>query len=532
MVRVLAGTFIAALACLVLLLPAWFNGAPIYWYDSLAHLHGGSSALNATFGMDTRYSDMERAARVGSEPQQLQAPAAGPPATEVDKGGDAGNATARSGAVESGAEDAETDYRISMARSPYYSVIIVLLSDTFGPFAPIVAQVLLLVAAGFFLLRAVFPDQKIAPALYLLGATSLSTAGVFCAALLPDILAPVGILSVAVLFCFYDRLGWPDKAFWFSALVLAVISHTTHIAITALLVPIGVALALGRGGGRVFAPALLCLSALVIGFLSLQVFSRTVEAVYGYKPRPFPMIAASVIVDGPGLDYLKATCPGNGYVYCDYLYTEARNIDEFLWSADRRKGVFHFETPEIRNQMSDQQFAFLVDVLKYDFGGQLQASLKRFLLQMKRNSLDHLTYDQRLGYALFDRLPDSDRALVIESAAYVRQFPFAGLSNLSQFASLFALAGMVFILARMATGNGSASAAAPTPSAAAMMSFVVLVICGIVINAGITGVLSNPQGRYGARVLWLLLVTFAIVFAWYRCRSAPTVPVGRAEERA
>ena len=35
-------------------------------------------------------------------------------------------------------------------------------------------------------------------------------------------------------------------------------------------------------------------------------------------------------------------------------------------------------------------------------------------------------------------------------------------------------------------------------------SFAVLVIAGIIANAGITGVLSNHQGRYGARVLWLL----------------------------
>ena len=33
----------------------------------------------------------------------------------------------------------------------------------------------------------------------------------FCAMLLPDILAPLCILSVAVLFSFYDRLGGLDK---------------------------------------------------------------------------------------------------------------------------------------------------------------------------------------------------------------------------------------------------------------------------------------------------------------------------------
>lgn len=523
MVRAVAGSLIAFLACLMLLLPAWFNGAPIYWYDSLAHLHGGSSALNATFGMETRYADMERAERVSPEPQTSLAPVTKPPVTETDSATKTGAAAASPG---------ETEYRISMARSPYYSVIIVYLSDRFGPFAPILAQVLLLVAVGYFLLRAAFPDRKLTPSLYLLGATSLSAAGVFCAALLPDVLAPVGIVSVAVLFCFYDRLGRLDRVFWMTALALAVISHTTHIAITGLLVPVGVVLALMRRDGRVLAPAVLCLFAVAIGFLSLQAFSRTVEAVYGYKPRAFPMIAASVIVDGPGLGYLKETCPENGYVYCDYLYTEARNIDEFLWSANPSKGVFHFEGHDIRNQMSDQQFSFLIDVLKHDFGAQFRASLKRFSQQLQRNSLSHIIYQGELQYGLSERLPDPDRQLVLDSAAYARLFPFTGLSLLSQVASLLALAGTVFLLARSGAALDTGPDTGRMPSRAVMISFLVLVLCGIVFNAGITGVLSNPQGRYGARVLWLLLVTFALVIAWYRCQSVQAMSARATGERA
>ena len=131
MLRLLAGMAIPVLAFLVLFSPAWINGSPIYWYDSLAHLHGGSSALNTALGLDTRFSVMEQAV----------APEPGAPRS-VDQ---AGRSDLSSSVVTGPPKE---DYRISMARSPYYSVIVVFLSDMGGPFAPIIAQVLLLMQPG------------------------------------------------------------------------------------------------------------------------------------------------------------------------------------------------------------------------------------------------------------------------------------------------------------------------------------------------------------------------------------------------
>jgi len=34
---------------------------------------------------------------------------------------------------------------------------------------------------------------------------------------------------------------------------------------------------------------------------------------------------------------------------------------------------------------------------------------------------------------------------------------------------------------------------------------------GLVLNAGVTGVLSTPQPRYGARLDWLLLLTALVI---------------------
>ena len=483
---------VAAVGLLVLLAPALINGAPIYWHDSLAHLHGGSSALHATTGLETRYSVMERA--ILPEPGS-PAPGAGTVAG-------------------TGATAAAEDYRISMARSPYYSVVIVGLSAVGGPLAPLVMQALMVLASGIFLVRAVFAEARLGPALWLLAILPFTTAGIFSAILLPDVLAPLGILATAVLFGFYERLARIDKLFWFVLLVFSVISHTSHLAVAMLLIPLGLVLALLTRRPRVLAPAAVCTAAVLAGMLSLSLFSQTVKAIYGYEPRPFPMIAASLIVDGPGLAYLRATCPDNGYVYCRNLDITAQTIDQYLWFEDETVGVYRHADPETRRLMSDQQGRFLVDTLRFDFPGQVAASFRRFMAQLGENTLDHMLYTAQLRQELSTALPDPDRGLAQASAAYRDALP---LSLAGQVGQLVALASLVALIALMLAARGPADRTAADRGALVVLT--VLVLAGIVANAGITGVASNPQGRYGARVLWLLPVVLAVWAAWIPRRS-------------
>lgn len=506
MIRTFSYVAITAAALAILLAPALINGGPIYWHDSLSHLHGGSSALNVTTGLETRYSEMERAILPdpGSAPEK--------PATARGTGGP------------SPTSDAE--YMISAARSPYYSVALTFISALGGPLAPVVVQALLVLATGIFLLRAVFRGQLARPALYLLAAASVTTIGIFSTILLPDILAPLGILSAAVLFSFYDRLAGLDKLFWFTVLVVSVISHTSHLAVAALFVPVGIIVAKLTRRDRVIAPAAVVAAGVAVGIFSIFIFSQTIQKVYGYKPRPLPMVAASIIIDGPGLSYLRATCPENGYVYCQHLHTKATSVDQYLWFKNKDIGVFRNADPKSREQMSDQQFQFLLDTLRFDFAGQFSASMRRFLAQLSENSLDHLTYTDRLKLELSSRLPEPDRRRALESAAYRGAFPFAWAGMFAQitaFASLAALLIIVQVVGRQ--GNSHIPGERDDAPMGALVAFTVLVIGGMIANAGITGVASNPQGRYGARVLLLLPLLLAVWAAW-RVRSSDRNPIG------
>ncbi len=63
----------------------------------------------------------------------------------------------------------------------------------------------------------------------------------------------------------------------------------------------------------------------VLGF-SVAVFQRLT-----LEPNGPPHLLARVLADGPGVDYLRATCPDSGYTLCRYLNRFPLTEDGFMW---------------------------------------------------------------------------------------------------------------------------------------------------------------------------------------------------------
>ena len=245
----IAAPVVALVGFIVLLTPLLINGGPIYWFDTLAYLHGGSTAIESLTGIETRYDIMKRteavdiflveenaaqdATSVGPDPSPQKATLSmSDPAARENPGG----ARPPSGA----------DYQISQARSVYYAVALSALSMLGGSAAPAVFAVLLLLLAGVALLRTVFDGQLVAPGLLMVAAAAVSSIGVVAALLMPDVLAPLSILSVAVFFAFHDRLSRSGKLFWAVLLVISAVSHSTHVVVAIFLLPISMLLAADR----------------------------------------------------------------------------------------------------------------------------------------------------------------------------------------------------------------------------------------------------------------------------------------------
>jgi len=484
---------VAMLGYLVLLAPLWLNGAPFYWPDSFAYLKGGGTALQAVLDIDTRY--------VSNVPTGEPASSSVEPTQPVEP--------------ESTLVDVPfNDERISSARSPYYAVVLAGLSSFFGPACPVFIQAFLMLASVGMVLRAIFGSIRTAPALVVLGAMALSAAGIFTSLLLPDFLAPLALLSVAVLFAFWRRLRRWDIVFWYLILITSILSHTTHLAIALFMIPFGIIFALCAGCRPVARPAGLVLSAIVVGVLSSMVFSKAVESAFGYKPQSFPMVAASIMIDGTGRAYLESTCPENGFVYCDQLDTKATEVDQFLWSTDPSIGVYTLADTETRLKMSDQQWAFLVDTLKFDFWAQVRASSQRMWTQIRNNSLGQLTY-VRTAPSLIGWVPEPDLSGIQNSAVMRDANGLMVMSQVTQWIGWISFFGVLVAVVYVRRADFSSGRAEdPTATYHALVVFTLLLLLGILINAGLTGAASQPQGRYGARVFLLLPILFGIWVSW------------------
>ncbi len=486
-----------------MLLPLAFNGAPIYWPDSIAYLHGGSTALSTATGLDSRYSDIEKAG-LEDTPDASQAP---PEVTRADI---------------SAASDQE--YKISAARSPYYAVLLTGTSLVLGVNAPVYVQAGLVFFSLIFFLKLASGLNQERPALILLCALALTSAGTFATILLPDVLAPLGLLSVALLFGFWGRMSLLEKLFWYLMLILSVVSHSTHLAIVLLLLPFAILLSWYVLKGPVLLPALLVLSAVIVGVLGNVLFGALVERKYGYKPQSFPMIAASLITDGPGRVYLEATCPENGYVYCDHLDTKATEVDTYLWSLDPEFGVYSLASRQTKDKMSEQQWRFLIDTLEYDFIAQFIASLKRMYRQLKDNSLGQFAYSEKMKSELLS-LPDIDRRYIKDSAAFHDSFPFGLLGTVSQ-----SVGWVSFVMLLFFVGQALVQQEMTHNSVRDGLIFVsILIVVGFLLNAGLTGAASQPQGRYSARILLLFPILCAIWIGFemqLKRSSQPDQPTG------
>ena len=498
---------------LVLLLPLSFNGSPIYWPDSIAYLQGGSTALAVATGFETKYSGIEK-----GRPENTQGTSTEAERATTDVSTQAGPQVLNTPSA------AQPDYRISTARSPYYAVFLAWTSSVAGVQGPVYVQALLVLLALGLLIKEVFPEKQEQPALLLLFMVTLTSAGIFAAIMLPDVLTPLGLLSVAVLFAFWNSLGQVDKVIWYGLLLASVLSHTTHLAMILFLMPFAMLVSRVCTNQSVMKPAALVISGLVLGILSNIVFVQLVERHYGYKPQSFPMIAASIIVDGPGRAYLEATCPENGYVYCDYLDTKAIEVDQYLWSHDPDFGVYSMVDRQTKDRMSSEQWRFLIDTLHNDFIGQCKASLKRMFRQVTDNSLEQFAYHAGMKNQLLNQLPATDRDIIEQSALFNNRFPLTTVSRLSQWVGWGAVAALLVTLWRTIPYGTRNSKYPQDTTRAALTVLTILILIGFFINAGLTGAASQPQGRYSARV-FLLFPVLLSVWMSFLLRTSSQIPL-------
>jgi hypothetical protein len=328
--------------------------------------------------------------------------------------------------------------------------------------------------------------------------------GYFTNLIMPDNLAPVAILIVAILFTRFAALGRLDRIGLLAILVLALLAHSSHLLLVALMLGFGAVLAMWRRRRLAWRdPALLLVSgALLVGFAGEQAFNLAARQMLGSAPLRLPHLSAHLVEMGPGTAYLDEHCPEAGFAICADRAKFPIVWTDFLFNPDPDNGVFAVADAERKRVISEEQVGFALAVLTDRPVETTGGFALSFVEQLSRFGIDEFYYDDETMESFATRLPAPEYRLVAQSAA-------AGSGEadlwLTRIAYLAAIASVLLIVALLWRLRGLGQDSHERVTACWLILF------GIVANAAVCGIIASPYDRFQARVIGLLpLVTLML----------------------
>lgn len=345
----------------------------------------------------------------------------------------------------------------------------------------------------------------------LAGLTTLPYVAAFA---LPDIFAAGVCASVALLVVYRERLARWEQAGVLAVLVAAMTFHTSHVLLTASLIPIALLVAWLMKAQR---RQLLISGGMLLGALAAAVvlvggYSAGIKLTTGDDFGRPPFLTARVLADGPGRQFLRWSCAHGGkWAFCRFKNLPLTNSEDIIWSDKPEKGAFNLATWAERIAMSRQDMRFFLATVAYDPAGQIGASLKNWGLQLVRIRADDPLLDPSV-YLRNKYWRTTDLVGLIKAAGpctpkggCVPRFKVVTLEWINTAVVLLALGMIGWRLARSdmrrLLRRRDFDWEAPLTQ---VLAATVLIAAGVVINAAVCGVFSIPVARYQSRVIWLI----------------------------
>ena len=436
--------------CLAALWPALVTGGALWFPDIAPYVRGGFVAVDTVLGADPG---------AGSGVPSDVAEGASEGASEAGGGGLA----ARSAAPVSG------------VRSVAYSVTAYLAGQAAPRFLAL-AFLQALVLGG---LVATLARREGGPLWAWAGVLALSAGPLAASQAGPDVWAGLLLLAALVLFRYGRSLTRAEAGLALGTLAFGVAAHASHVLLAAALA-VG-ALLLGRRRQR-------RAGALLLGGVAAGVAAILAASLIGFgeaslAPKRYPIVLARAIEDGPALWHLEEHCDRYAYTVCEVFPDGIPDdVGSFLWAEG---GVRDRASPAQMEAIRAEEPLILRRALaEYPFFQARQAGAN-FARQLAAFT-DLPRLGQRPAYLGSGTVEREGRRMLTASR----------LSVLAQ--GLVTLGGALLL--------GAGLAARVLPVGAADLRLLGLLLLGLAANAAICGVLSVPEGRYQARVVWVLPV--------------------------
>jgi hypothetical protein len=330
----------------------------------------------------------------------------------------------------------------------------------------------------------------------------------YLAYLMPDLLAPVMILCLAMITAFGRKMRIWELLLAYALAAFAIVSHLSHFAIAGLmlLAVVSISALMGRKGWWL-AP-LVVVAVLATAYAQQKAFRVVAQNTAKSEVVIKPYITARLIQDGPGMRYLESRCPNPKIATCALYEALMWSDDPYRLTAShivfensKRLGSFQLMTEVDQKHVADAQVGFFIDVLKAMPVATTLALLHNTLLQSSMVSVD-MTLPSDKIVARNTKV----HGMLSGPMQHGRLTADTGwLPPLMQFQRTYYVAALAMVASLLVL---------PRSVPGTVKVFAVMILLGILANAFVCGGISQPATRYGARVIWLLPFLSAFMLCW------------------
>ena len=209
--------------------------------------------------------------------------------------------------------------------------------------------------------------------------TSLSW---YASLVLPDILGPMLYLSIYLLVFAGNTLARAERWSLYVLSWWAIASHATHLMLAAGLCALLATLALFARGNRrkrlqSIGPVALVVLIAALAQLALNGYLYGHPSLNGERP---PFLAARIVSDGPGRRYLERHCGEVKWVLCDHLDRLSSDPDNFLWGDD---GLWQNLSESEGKRLMQEEMPFVLATVRAYPREQLARSAANFWDQLR-----------------------------------------------------------------------------------------------------------------------------------------------------
>ncbi len=320
--------------------------------------------------------------------------------------------------------------------------------------------------------------------------------------IMPDIFGPVLYLGVYLLVFAPEDLSRAERlavvliAWW------SVASHVTHLILAGGLCVFLVAVLamrhqLTRRAWQAVGTVAAIAFAAAGAHLALHAYLFGKPSLTGQRP---PFLMARVIADGPGRWYHERHCPALQVAICAHVRELPDNVHDFLW---RDSSIWQSASPALQERMRSEEKSVVLGTLRAYPREELAASAGHFWQQL--HSFGLYDYDPNPWIlAMVDTVLPGARARYLstrQAQETLHDEFFTSVQSGTVAASLVVIAVWALF------GRPERSAR--------LIGLTTIIGFTVVANAAVTGMLSNVEDRYQARVIWLVpLLAAVLVLTW------------------